>query len=280
VSTPPATWTVGDISVTSVSDGTLYSNHDVILGIDRAESERLTGVPVGQPLPLDVNCFLLRYHGRHMLIDCGSGHTMGPTLGALPANLRALGIAPETIDTILFTHLHPDHSLGLVDQSGGAVFPNAELIVHEQEASFWLDRKPDPGDSERIQRNTKAQREVTRPYLERLRRVRDGEVMPGLSAVPAPGHTPGHTAWLIESGHERLLVWGDVVHLAAVQMARPDATLIFDVEPDRARATRQRVLEWAAAERLTVAGAHLGFPGFGRVVRSGAGFSYVPAPER
>jgi glyoxylase-like metal-dependent hydrolase (beta-lactamase superfamily II) len=267
---------IGDFTVTAVSDGVLYSNHDVVLGLDRAECERLTGIPNGQPLPLDVNCFLIRHRDRLMLSDAGSGHTMGPTLGKLPDNLRALGVDPAAVDTILLTHLHPDHSLGLVDQAGCAVFPNAELVVHEREAAFWLDRAERPDDSERVQRNTKAQRTVTAPYRDRIRRVADGEVMPGVTAMLAPGHTPGHTNWLIRSGPARLLIWGDIVHLAAVQMARPDCTLVFDVDPQTARGTRQRVLGLVAAEQLVVAGAHLPYPGFGRVAPAGAGFGYRP----
>ena len=104
----------------------------------------------------------------------------------------------------------------------------------------------------------------------------DGEIMPGVTAMLAPGHTPGHTNWLIRSGADRLLIWGDIVHLASVQMARPDCTLVFDVDPQTARATRERVLGFAASEQLVVAGAHLPFPGFGRVGPAGTGFSHRP----
>jgi glyoxylase-like metal-dependent hydrolase (beta-lactamase superfamily II) len=271
------TRTVGEFAVTALSDGVLYSNHDVILGIDRAESAKLTKVPYGQPLPLDVNSFLVRHRGRSILSDAGSGHTMGTTLGYLPNSLRAVGVAPEAIDIVMLTHLHPDHSLGLVDEAGRATFPKAQLIVHELEAAFWLDRELTPDDSERVTRNTKAQRTVTAPYRGRIRRVKDGEILPGISAMLCPGHTPGHTNWLIQSGRERLLIWGDIVHLAAVQMARPDATLVFDVDPQVARITRERVLDWVAAERLCVAGAHLAYPGFGHVTRAGQGYKYSPA---
>jgi glyoxylase-like metal-dependent hydrolase (beta-lactamase superfamily II) len=267
---------IGEFSVTAVSDGVLYSNHDVIL-MDKAESERLTGIPYGQPVPLDVNAFLIRHRGKLILSDAGSGHTMGPTLGKLPANLRAIGVAPETIDLIMLTHLHPDHSLGLVDEAGKAVFPKAELIVHEIEAAFWLDRVPQPTDSERVTRGTKAQRVVTAPYRDRIRRIKDGEVLPGITAMLRPGHTPGHTNFLLASGRERVLLWGDIVHLASVQMARPDATLVFDVEPEVAKASRARMLEFAATEGLLVAGAHLPAPGFGRVKRAAAGYSFESA---
>jgi glyoxylase-like metal-dependent hydrolase (beta-lactamase superfamily II) len=268
---------VGDFTVTAVSDGVLYSTPDVILGIDKAESERLTGVKQGERLPLDVNCFLIRRGDRLMLSDAGSGLDMQPTLGTLPQNLRSIGVAPEKIDTILLTHFHPDHSLGLMDREGRAVFPNAEIIAHEVEAAFWLDREPRSDDSERLRRNTAQQRRVTAPYRGRIRRIKDGEVLPGITATMRPGHTPGHTNYLIESKGERLLLWGDIVHLAALQLVRPDATLVFDVNPDVAKATRQAVLEWVSAERVRVAGAHLPAPGFWRLSRSGGRFAIEAA---
>ena len=271
---------VGEFTVTAVSDGVLYSNHDVILGIGKAETARLTGVPYGQPLPLDVNCFLIRHRGKLILSDAGTGQALQPVqknLGKLPENLRAIGVEPSAIDIVMLTHLHSDHSMGLVDEQGRAIFPKAELILHEVEAAFWLDRTLQPGDPERIVLNSNKQRAVTAPYRDRIRRIKDGEVLPGITAMLRPGHTPGHTNWLIESKGERLLIWGDIVHLAAVQLARPEARLIYDVDTDLAAATRQTVLEWTARERLTVAGAHLGFPGFGRVTQSGERFAIEPA---
>lgn len=271
---------VGEFTVTAVSDGVLYSNHDVILGVDKQESARLTGVPYGQPLPLDVNSFLVRHNGKLMLSDAGTGQGLRPVqknLGKLPENLRALGAPPEAIDIVMLTHLHSDHSLGLVDEQGRAVFTKAELFIHEVEAAFWLDRTLQPGDSERIVGNSNKQRTTLAPYRGRIRRIRDGVVLPGITAMMRPGHTPGHTNWLIESGGERLVIWGDIVHLAAVQLARPEARLIYDVDTDLAAATRQQVLDWCVRERLTVAGAHLGFPGFGRVTRNGERFTVEAA---
>jgi glyoxylase-like metal-dependent hydrolase (beta-lactamase superfamily II) len=266
---------VGEFAVTAVSDGVLYSNHDVILGVPPEESAKLTGIAYGQPVPLDVNSFLVRHRGKLILSDAGTGQGLQPVqknLGKLPENLRALGAPPEAIDIIMLTHLHSDHSLGLVDGEGKAVFAKAELFIHEVEAAFWLDRALQPGDSERIVGNSNKQRATLAPYQGRIRRIKDGEVLPGITAMLRPGHTPGHTNWLIQSGGERILIWGDIVHLAAVQLARPEARLIYDVDTDLAAATRQRVLDWAATERLVVAGAHLGFPGFGRVERSGDRF--------
>jgi glyoxylase-like metal-dependent hydrolase (beta-lactamase superfamily II) len=271
---------VGEFTVTAVSDGVLYSNHDVILGVDKEDSAKLTGIPYGQLVPLDVNSFLIRHNGKLILSDAGTGQALQPVqknLGKLPNNLRAIGADPAAIDIVMLTHLHSDHSMGLLDEAGRKVFPNAELIVHEVEATFWLDRALQPGDDERIVRNSKAQRAVTAPYRDRIRRIKDGEVLPGITAMMRPGHTPGHTNWLIESGGERLLIWGDIVHLASVQLARPEARLIYDVDTELAAKTRATVLDWTAEERLTVAGAHLGFPGFGRVVRNGERFAIEAA---
>lgn len=265
---------VGDFTVTAVSDGPYRGSLDAIVGVERADVEQLTGVKTGEPMWLDVNSFVIRGNGKLMLSDAGSGRAMQPTLGRLPEGLRAIGAAPEDIDLILLTHLHSDHSFGLVDPAGRAVFRKAELVVHETEAAFWLDREVQPGDSERVRNNSAAQRRVLAPYKDRIRRVKDGEVLPGITAVRRPGHTPGHTNWLIQSRGERLLIWGDIVHIAAVQVPRLDAALIFDVDPDLARATRRQVFDFVADERVTVAGAHLPFPGFARLERAGQGFQY------
>jgi glyoxylase-like metal-dependent hydrolase (beta-lactamase superfamily II) len=267
---------IGDIEVTPLSDGVLTTSLDVVLGLQKEELERLSGKKAGDPVPIAVNAFLLKLRDKLVLVDAGSGNTMGPTLGKLPDNLRALGVAPEQIEIILLTHLHPDHSNGLVDDDGRAIYPNAEIVLHADEAGFWLDRDPSTGASERISRNIAKSALTTKPYRARMRTVRAGEVLPGVSALPLPGHTPGHSGWLIESGKEALLIWGDLVHLAAVQVARPDTGLVFDVDPQAACATRRRMFDRVAAERLKIAGAHLDFPGFGTIVRKGSGFRFEP----
>jgi glyoxylase-like metal-dependent hydrolase (beta-lactamase superfamily II) len=266
--------TVGAIEVTALSDGPFPATLDSFIDFPRTEAERLVGGT--QPLFLPVNCYLLKLGAKWALVDTGCGQTMGPDLGQVPNNLRALGIAPETIDYVLLTHIHPDHALGLTDAPGRAVFPNAELIVHEQEAAFWLNRDAASGASERIRRNIGKGQAACAPYRDRLRVVRDGEALPGVLATSLAGHTPGHTGWLVQSGNDGLLIWGDIVHLAAVQVPHPEAALVFDVDPEAACTTRQRAFDRVAADRLRVAGAHLDFPGFGHIVRQGASYRFEP----
>ena len=267
---------IGDIEVTALSDGVLAAPLDVVLGMDTTQTARLAGKQPGESSPISVNAFLLERGGKYALVDTGSGNTMGPTLGKLAGNLRAAGVPPERIETIFLTHLHPDHSNGLVDDAGNAIYPNAEVILHEAEAAFWLDRDAASGATERIRRNIAKAAVTTAPYRARMRTVREGEAMPGVSPVLLAGHTPGHTGWLVQSGNEGLLIWGDLVHLASIQIARPDTGLVYDVDPQAACATRRRMFDRVASDKLKVAGAHLDFPGFGSIVRKGAGFAFEP----
>jgi glyoxylase-like metal-dependent hydrolase (beta-lactamase superfamily II) len=203
----------------------------------------------------------------------------GPSLGRLAGNRAALGVKPADIDTVLVTHLHPDHVGGLVDAGGQAVFPNAELVVHAVESAYWSDpavlAAAPEGQEKQAVRLSLA---TIAAYRDRTRSVTGGEVLGGVTAVPAPGHTPGHTGWLIASGGDGLLVWGDIVHLPGLQFARPDAGMAFDVDGALAIATRRRILDMAATDRLCVAGMHMDFPGFGHVVRAGSGYAFIGEP--
>jgi glyoxylase-like metal-dependent hydrolase (beta-lactamase superfamily II) len=267
---------IGDIEVTALGDGPFPAALDSFVDFDSAETERLTGRRIDETVILPVNSYLLKLGAKWALVDTGCGPTMGPKLGQLPNNLRAMGVAPEAIDYVLLTHIHPDHAMGLTDATGKAVFPNAELIVHEQEADFWLNHDPGAPADARIQRNRAKGQGAIRPYRERMRSVDEGEVLPGVSAVLLAGHTPGHIGWHIHSGSEGVLIWGDIVHFPAVQVPRQEAALVFDSDPQAARETRRRTFDRVAADRLRVAGAHLDFPGFGYIVRQGTGYRFEP----
>jgi glyoxylase-like metal-dependent hydrolase (beta-lactamase superfamily II) len=268
--------TIGAIEVSAISDGVLNIPADRVIGMTGAETRQRLGLGSDDPVPIDVNSFLLKIGDTYALVDAGCGASFGPTLGKQAENLRAAGVAPEAIRYVFLTHFHPDHSNGLIDGEGRAVYPNAELFAHENEARFWLDEELPAGATDMMRNSQKATRRGMAAYPDRLHRVRDGEAMPGISAFLQAGHTPGHTGWLVESGGAGILIWGDIVHLTAIQVAQPDAAMTFDIDPDGARASRRRVFDRVATDRLFVAGAHLNFPGFGTLTRTAGGYRYEP----
>src|SRR5262249_20411402 len=170
---------------------------------------------------------------------------------------------------------HRDHYGGLFGEHGKAAFPNAQLILHEQEARFWLDHTIDE-IPERARRNFDQARQALALYAGRIRRVRDNEDVHGVSARLAPGHTPGHTCWLIQSGGQSMLSWGDLIHIADIHLPAPHIAMEYDLDPATALQSRLRVLDWVATDRIPVAGAHLPAPGIGAIVRAGQGYTYVP----
>jgi glyoxylase-like metal-dependent hydrolase (beta-lactamase superfamily II) len=192
--------------------------------------------------------------------------------------LATAGIDPATIDTILLTHMHPDHSAGLTDMTTGkAHFPNAELVVHENEPRHWNDDAAMARGTERQKLLFFQQaRDQMAPYRDRMRTFRQGEVAPGVTAIPCHGHTPGHSAFLVSSAGQQLLVWGDMVHIPEIQIPRPEVTIDFDSDPQSAAASRRRIFDMVASDRLLVTGMHLHFPGFGHLARNGSGYAFHP----
>lgn len=270
--------TIGDIIVTAVNDGTFQATFDLIAGVGVDECERIER-DAFRPVPpkMTMNAFLLQIGDRNVLIDAGCGVSMGPTLGMVGRNLAAMGLGPEDIDTILVTHLHPDHINGLVDAEGKAVFPRAELLINEKELQFF--QNPDSpsrapaGEPQEFFDNMRVR---TAPYLDRIRTVRDGPVLSSVTAVTQPGHTPGHTGWLVESGNDAVMIWGDILHMPNLQLAAPEAGTILDIDRELAVATRRRALDMAATDRLRVAGIHFDFPAFGHIVRHADAYAFVP----
>lgn len=267
---------VGDFVVTSINDGTLDLPLEVMLGIDPQEASALLAAQFRRPTPhLSVNTFLVQGQGRTVLIDTGSGNGMGPSMGRLLPNLFAAGVRPGDVDLVLLTHLHPDHSGGLATAEGGAVFPNAALGVAAKDAEFWLDVDPETM-AEGIRPYVRGAQAAVAPYTARLTRLDTAAAAPGITPVPLPGHTPGHCGYRIGDGADALLIWGDVMHIPDVQSAHPHVGMVFDVDAETAVATRRRVLDMAAADRLAVAGMHLYFPCFAHVARTGTGYAMVP----
>ena len=269
---------IGDIVVTALSDGYLDADVGVFRSITRPDIDQILTEGVRPSPPRrSVNAVRIHAQGRTAVIERGAGDTMGPTLGKLIDNMRAAGTRPEDIDTVLLTHMHPDHSNGLCNASGERNYPNAELLIHEDEVNHWTDDAAMSVAPERKRvRYYEASRKQIAPYRSQLRPIRDGEVFPGVTAVPIPGHTPGHTAYLIADGKDSVLVWGDTVHVPEIQVRRPEVTLDFDSDPAAAVAMRRRLFDMATTDRMLIAGMHVHFPGFSYVTRRGDGYDLVP----
>jgi len=274
---------IGDIVVTGISDGFLNGALEVLRNIEVDESRKILhdAFRPGPGRLTSVNTFVIHSAGRVGVIDTGSGTYMGPTAGWQQKNLALAGVDAKAIDSVMLTHMHPDHSAGLADRTTGErFFPNAELVVHENEPVHWRNDAAMAKVSERQRKlYFECAREQMAPYADRMRLFSKGEVFPGVTAIPCPGHTPGHTSYLVESGGQTLLIWGDTVHVPEIQTLRPEVTIEFDTDPDAAAGTRRRVFDMAATDRLLVAGMHLHFPGFAYLARRSSGSGYELVPE-
>jgi glyoxylase-like metal-dependent hydrolase (beta-lactamase superfamily II) len=267
---------VGGIEVIPLWDGPWASSSAKIPNEShRTQAEALVAAAGRNAWTLDVFAFLLRIDERLVLIDTGCGQLGNPDPGKLSEALAALGVTHDQISTVFLTHAHRDHYGGLIDAHGRVAFPNAELIIHDAEARFWLDT-PFEEMPERGRPSFHRTREFLSRYSTCLRRVTDQDDMFGISAVLAPGHTIGHTCWLLKSGDASLLAWGDLIHIAEIHLAAPYIAMEYDYDPELAQRSRLHILDWVTREKIPVAGAHLPQPGIGTIVRAGDGYAYEP----
>jgi glyoxylase-like metal-dependent hydrolase (beta-lactamase superfamily II) len=272
---------IGDIVVTALSDGYLDGTMEVMQNITPADAAKLLTEKFRPGRRTSVNCYLVYSAGRLALIETGSGNYLLPTAGKLGSNLQAAGVDPADIETVILTHVHPDHSAGLTDpKTGEKFFPNAELVVHENEPRHWLDDAAMSRADERARKlYFECAREQLAPYHNQMRTFPGAtEVFPGVTSVPLHGHTPGHSGYMIASGDKSLLIWGDIIHVPEVQVPRPEVTMVFDTDPHQAAATRKRVFDMVTADRQLIAGMHVHFPGFAHLVKQGDGYLMLPEP--
>jgi glyoxylase-like metal-dependent hydrolase (beta-lactamase superfamily II) len=272
---------LGDFEVTALSDGTAaLSVTKLLTNTTQAKVEKaLTRSYLKDPVETSVNGYLINTGSKLVLIDTGAAGLFGPTLGNLLANLRAAGYQPEQVDEVYITHMHPDHVGGLM-AGDKLAFPNATVRADKHDADFWLSQAnmdAAPKDAKGFYQGAMAS---LNPYVAAGRfKPFDGdtELVPGIRATTSRGHTPGHSTYVVESQGQKLVLWGDLMHVAAVQFADPSVTIQFDTDPKAAAVQRRRAYADAAEHGYWVAAAHLAFPGIGHLRAEGKSYNWVPA---
>lgn len=273
---------LGQFEITALYDGALDLDTKLLNNTNPTELNKLLArMFVGNPkMQTAVNAYLVNTGKNLVLVDAGAAKLFGPNLGFVLQNMKAAGYDPAQVDTVIITHLHPDHVGGITDADGKPIFPKARIMVAKEDSEFWLSQKVADGSPEKMQPFFKMARDAAAPYqkAEQFQAFAWGSVLvPGIKAVKANGHTPGHTAFAVESDGQKLLIWGDVVHAHAVQFARPGVSIEFDVDQEQAIATRKNIFKTMAISKSLVAGMHLPFPGIGHVRWDGKeSYSWVP----
>ena len=275
---PFATYKVGSAEVTAIYDGIWEKAHDPAF-IANASVDDVKAAMVKAGLSPDFvsipfTVAVVKTGGKTIMCDSGTGGQVQPTAGKLMANMKAAGIDPAKIDTILISHCHPDHIFGLMEKdTNKPVFPNAELVISDVEYKFWtdpavIDRLPEArkGLARRIQ--------ATFPTWKNLRQVTgEAEVAPGIRFVSAPGHTPGHRAFHLSSGSSQLMLSNDTAYVPALVVANPGWHGAYDQDPTTAEASRRKLLDRVIADKIMISGYHFPFPGAGTVAKDGTGYA-------
>jgi glyoxylase-like metal-dependent hydrolase (beta-lactamase superfamily II) len=275
---------LGAFEATVISDGPLglgAPSDGVFSGVSKAD---MTKVLTDNFLPadnveMDQNTLLINTGNQLVLFDTGDGGSkmFGPKSGRQLANLKAAGIDPKDIDAVVLTHAHGDHCWGIMAAGGTPNFPNAQIYMAQADYDFWTDEAKATGDM------MKPMIEGTRRHLVpnrgRIVFVKDGqEFLPGIQAMAAPGHTVGHTVYVITSEGKTLLNAGDIAHHAVISTQTPRVAFAYDTDGAQGVATRLKVFDMLAAQRMPFVSYHFPWPGLGYLAKQGDGYRYFASP--
>jgi glyoxylase-like metal-dependent hydrolase (beta-lactamase superfamily II) len=272
---------LGDYQLTALYDGTWF------LPIDDKFMRNASGKAVNAALtaaflppnvlPVTFTALLVNTGKRLVLIDTGTAGQIADTAGVMLDNLKAAGVAPADIDTIVISHFHPDHIDGIKTKDGAKVFAKAEILVPEPEWTFWMDDANMGKYTGTVHRYFLNARRIFADIAKQVHRFQPGaEVAPGIVSIAAFGHTPGHTAFSVHSGRQSLLVMSDTVRNPYLFVRHPDWQPIFDMDGPMAAQARRAMLDRAAAERMFVEAYHFPFPACGHIVRNGTAYELEP----
>ena len=272
---------IGDLEVTAVNDG--FAPRPLEGLVRNADFAEVKAAAREAFLPEDAfqNTFttlVVRDGDRITLIDTGLGEFGPPTTGTWIANFRAARFDPGQVDTVIISHFHGDHVNGLRRKDGSAVFVNAEVMVPAAEWAYWMDDTRMDQTPETMRAGFQNARRVFAPIASDVKRYEAGkELVSGITAVAAHGHTPGHSAFMISSGQTTFMAVSDITNHPALFVRNPDWAPVFDMDADQARQTRRRILDMAAAERTRVSFYHAPFPATGFIAKEGNRYRFVPA---
>jgi glyoxylase-like metal-dependent hydrolase (beta-lactamase superfamily II) len=276
---------LGDFTITALSDGTVPQDLPKILtNTTPAEIDLfLQKSFLTNPVEASINAFLIDTGDKQVLVDTGAGELFGSLGGGkLQEALKTAGYAPDEIDTILITHIHTDHSGGLV-VGGQMMFPNATVYAGKPDVDLWLNPANEKRAREDQRRFFTEAVKTIKPYLDaRKLKPFSGKttILPGITALPTPGHTPGHSFYRVASKGESIEFWGDILHFGSVQFPKPEIAVVYDFDSQAAVAQRATQLFDAAKSRQLVAVAHLPFPGVGHIRAADRGYVWVPVDYR
>jgi len=253
---------VGQFEVFTLVEGRREGNAGILLGIDEGIINNY--IPESGFLH-STNAFLIKADGKYILVDAGTGRQYEPVY----EKIKRIGVEPGQVDTILLTHLHGDHFGGLVSDELAA-FPGATVYLSAKEHDFFFTENP----NENAVNSLGFYKTVTFEPGELGSELQ--AVVPGVFPVAAYGHTPGHTMFLVENDGSKLLIWGDLMHVGLIQFPMPEISAVYDTDPEVSSVIRKKVMDYAAENKIPVAGMHIMEPGIGTLEPENDGFIFNP----